>query len=77
MDKKTGSQSDAGHLDQHTVRFAGATPNAPVVVKRNFEVPTKLLDEDLFGDDEVFLIVEARSGDERVSARSNTVVGDF
>lgn len=64
-------------LDQHTVRLADADPGAPVPVKRAFEVKTKLLDEDLFGDDEVFLIVEAMSGHERVSARSNTVVGDF
>ena len=43
-------------LDQHTVRLAGATPRAPVKVERGFEVETKLLNEDLTGDDEVFLL---------------------
>ena len=64
-------------LDQHTVKLAVGTPRAPVKVKRVFEVETKLLDEDLVGDDEVFLLVEARSGDDRVSGKSNTVIGDF
>ncbi|HET6592477.1 MAG TPA: hypothetical protein VFG48_06140 [Xanthomonadales bacterium] len=64
-------------LDQHTVRLSGATPRAPVGVERVFEVETKLLNEDLTGNDEVFLLVEARSGNDRVSGRSNTVVGDF
>jgi hypothetical protein len=64
-------------LDQHTVRLAEGALRAPVKVNRVFEVETKLLDEDLVGEDEVFLLVEARSGDDRVSGKSNTVVGDF
>jgi len=60
-------------LDEHSVRLA----SDPVKVQRAFEVETQLLDEDFAGDDEVFLLVEARSGADRVSARSNTVVGDF
>ena len=64
-------------LDQHTVRLTEGALRAPVKVNRVFEVETKLLDEDLVGEDEVFLLVEARSGDDRVSGKSNTVVGDF
>ena len=64
-------------LDQHTVRLAEGALRAPVKVNRVFEVENKLLDEDLVGEDEVFLLVEARSGDDRVSGKSNTVVGDF
>jgi len=60
-------------LDQHSVKLASAA----VTVKRAFEVETNLLNEDLVGEDEVFLLVEARSGSDRVSGRSNTVVGDF
>jgi hypothetical protein len=63
-------------LDTHTVRCSDAAPG-PVKVERVFEVETKLLDEDLVGDDEVFLIVEASSGTDRASGKSNTVVGDF
>ena len=64
-------------LDQHTVRLAEGALRAPVKVNRVFEVETKLLDEDLVGEDEVFLLVEARSGDDRASGKSNTVIGDF
>jgi len=53
-------------------------------VGRVFEVETKVLDEDLFGDDEVYLMIEARSGlgpdaagEDPVMGRSNTVIGDF
>ena len=56
----------------------------PIRVERTFQVETKVLHEDLFGDDEVFLIVEAccqpDSGEpirSRASGRSNTVVGRF
>jgi hypothetical protein len=67
----------ATELDEHTVRLVESKPCEPVPVKRAFEVETQLLDEDLFGDDEVFLVVEARSGNDRASGKSNTVVGDF
>ena len=67
----------ATELDEHTVKLAGSEPCEPVRVERAFEVETRLLDEDLFGDDEVFLMVEARSGNDRASGKSNTVVGDF
>jgi hypothetical protein len=53
-------------------------------VERVFEVESKVLDEDLFGDDEIYLMVEARSGlgpsaagEDPVLGRSNTVTGDF
>jgi hypothetical protein len=56
----------------------------PIKVDRSFQVETKVLHEDLFGDDEVFLIVEACfQPDEgepirsRASGRSNTVIGRF
>jgi hypothetical protein len=67
----------ATDLDMHTVQCSDAAPAVPIKVERVFEVETKLLDEDLVGDDEVFLIVEASSGTERVSGKSNTVVGYF
>jgi len=56
----------------------------PYKVERVFEVATKVLDEDVFGDDEVYLIVEARSGlrpdaagEDLVMGKSNIVIGDF
>ena len=64
-------------LDEHTVAVGDATAGEPIVVARRFEVETELLDEDLVGDDEVFLIVEARAGETRTSGKSNTVVGNF
>lgn len=74
----------ATDLDEHQVRLDPLAPGKPIRVERVFEVETKLLDEDLVGDDEVFLIVEAHSAsaaglvdDHRVSGKSNTVVGDF
>lgn len=67
----------AAEMDEHQVRLAGIAVGEPVRIQRVFEVETKLLDEDLFGDDEVFLIVEASSDGGRASGKSNTVVGDF
>jgi len=74
----------ATDLDEHRVKLDPSAPGKPIRVERVFEVETKLLDEDLFGDDEVFLIVEAHTAsatgsadDHRVSGKSNTVVGDF
>jgi len=71
-------------LDEHTVKFSRAAPGEPLKVARVFEVETKLLDEDVVGDDEVYLVVEARSDshtelalEERVSGKSNVVIGDF
>jgi hypothetical protein len=71
-------------MDGHRISLAGRTPDRPVEVARSFEVETKVLDEDICGDDEVFLIVEARAtGDDestvhsRASGKSNTVIGDF
>jgi hypothetical protein len=64
-------------LDQHTVSAGDQGSTDTVRVERGFEVETKLLDEDLVGDDEVFLIVEARDGEIRVSGKSNTVIGYF
>ena len=70
--------------DEHTVRFHDSGPCEPIKVERFFEVETKILDEDLFGDDEVFLIIEARPdpgpdavGADPVIGKSNTVTGDF
>ena len=70
--------------DEHKVKFDASGPCEPMKVGRVFEVKTKVLDEDLFGDDEVYLIVEARSGlgpdaagEDPVMGRSNTVIGDF
>jgi hypothetical protein len=70
--------------DVHKVAFDDSGPCEPVKMERTFEVETKVLDEDLFGDDEVYLIVEARSGfgpdeagEDPVAGRSNTVIGDF
>lgn len=69
--------------DPHRIRCEPAGPG-PIRVERTFQVETKVLHEDLFGDDEVFLIVEARyQPDEgepirsRASGRSNTVIGRF
>jgi hypothetical protein len=67
----------ATDLDQHTVSVGHQGSSDTVRVERGFEVETKLLDEDLVGDDEVFLIVEARDGANRVSGKSNTVIGYF
>lgn len=67
----------ATDMDEHTVRAGGPGPCESIRVERVFEVATKLLDEDLVGDDEVFLIIEARCGEDRVGGKSNTVVGDF
>lgn len=70
--------------DKHTVRFDEYGPCEPMKVERFFEVETKILDEDLFGDDEIFLTLEARSGSgsdaavaDSVFGKSNTVTGDF
>lgn len=74
----------ATNLDEHKVSFDKTAPCKRVRVERAFEVETKLLDEDLFGDDEVFLVVEADAGasaglagEHRASGRSNIVTGDF
>jgi hypothetical protein len=74
----------AWEKDEHKVKFDDSGPCEPIKVGRVFEVETKVLDEDLFGDDEVYLIVEARSGlgpdaagKDVVIGRSNTVIGDF
>ena len=71
-------------LDEHKVKFDDTGPCEPKKVGRVFEVETKVLDEDWFGDDEVYLIVEARSGlrpdaagESMVMRKSNTVIGDF
>ena len=70
--------------DKHKVKFDDFGRCEPTKVGRIFEVETKVLDEDLFGDDEVYLIVEARSGlypdaagEDLVMGKSNTVIGDF
>jgi hypothetical protein len=70
--------------DQHKVKFDDSGPCEPIRIRRVFEVETKVLDEDMFGDDEVYLIVEARSGlipdaagEDLAMGRSNTVIGDF
>jgi hypothetical protein len=70
--------------DGHKVRFDDSGPCEPIRVERVFEVESKVLDEDLFGDDEIYLMVEARSGlgpsaagEDPVLGRSNTVTGDF
>ena len=70
--------------DQHKVKFDDSGPCEPIRIRRVFEVETKVLDEDMFGDDEVYLIVEARSGlrpeaagESLVMGKSNIVVGDF
>ena len=70
--------------DEHKVKCVGSEQCEPMKVERAFEVKTKVLDEDLLGDDEVYLIVEARSGlgpdaagEDPVFGRSNTVIGDF
>jgi len=64
-------------MDEHSVTFHAGTPSKAITVERSFQVETKLLDEDIVGDDEVYLIVEALSGDHRISGRSNTVIGYF
>ncbi len=70
--------------DQHKVKFDDSRPCKPIKVERVFEIESKILDEDLFGDDEVYLTVEASSGmgsdaagEDPVIGRSNTVIGDF
>ena len=70
--------------DKHKVKFDDSGPCEPRKVSRTFEVETKILDEDLFGDDEVYLVVEGRSGlrpdaagEDLVMGRSNTVTSDF
>jgi hypothetical protein len=74
----------AWEKDEHKVKFDDSGPCEPIKVKRVFEVETKVLDEDLFENDEVYLMVEARSGlgpdaagEDPVMGRSNTVIGDF
>ena len=74
----------AWEIDEHKVRFDDSGPCEPIRVERVFEVESKVLDEDVFGDDEVYLIVEARSGrgpdaagEDPVLGRSNTVTGNF
>jgi len=71
-------------MDEHKIRFDDSKPGEPIKVERVFEVETKVLDEDLFGEDEVYLIVEARSGlrpdaagENLVMSRSNIVIGNF
>jgi hypothetical protein len=64
-------------LDRHAVSLAGRGPGEAARIERTFQVATKLLDEDFFGDDEVFLVVEASTEHDRTSGRSNTVKGDF
>ena len=70
--------------DEHKVKFDRARPGEPITVERVFEIETKVLDEDVFGDDEVYAMVEASSGlgsdaggEDPVMGRSNTVIGDF
>ena len=70
--------------DEHKVKFDDSGPCESIKVGRVFEVETKVLDEDVFGDDEVYLIVEARSGlhpdaagEDLAIAKSNTIIGDF
>lgn len=70
--------------DEHIVAFGDSQPGKPAKVERAFEIETKTLDEDVFGEDEVYLIVEASSGlgpdaagEDPVMGRSNTVTGDF
>jgi hypothetical protein len=70
--------------DQHRVKFDDSGHCEPIKVARVFEVETKVLDEDLFGDDEVYLIVEARSGlgpdaagEDLVIGKSNIITGNF
>jgi hypothetical protein len=70
--------------DEHKVKFDSARPGEPITVERVFEIETKVLDEDVFGDDEVYAMVEASSGlgsdaggEDPVMGRSNTVIGDF
>ncbi len=70
--------------DEHKVRFDDSRPCETIKVERVFEIETKVLDEDLFGDDEVYIIVEASSGlgsdaagEDPIMGRSNTVIGDF
>ena len=70
--------------DKHKVKFDDSGSCEPIKVGRIFEVETKALDEDMFGDDEVYLIVEARSGlhpdaagEDLVWGKSNTIIGDF
>lgn len=70
--------------DEHKVRFADSGPCQAIKVDRVFEIETKVLNEDLIGDDEVYVIVEAGSGlgpdaagEDPVFGRSNTFVGDF
>ncbi|MFC1719653.1 hypothetical protein ACFL00_00750 [Pseudomonadota bacterium] len=70
--------------DEHKVKFDSSGPCEPKKVDRVFEVETKVLDEDLFGDDEVYLTVEASTGlgsdaagEDPVIGRSNTVIGNF
>ena len=70
--------------DEHKVKFDDSGPCEPIKVGRIFEVESKVLDEDVFGDDEVYLIVLARSGlypdaagEDLVWGKSNIVIGDF
>ena len=70
--------------DEHKVRFTDSGPCQAIKVDRVFEIETKVLNEDLIGDDEVYAIVEAGSGlgpdaagEDPVFGRSNTVIGDF
>ena len=67
----------ATDMDEHTIALQEGAPCEAIRVARKFEVETKLLHEDIIGDDEVFLIVEAQSQDHRASGKSNTVVGYF
>jgi len=70
--------------DEHKVQFDNSGPYEPMKMQRVFEVETKVLDEDLFGDDEVYLILEARSGlkpdaagEDLVIGKSNIITGNF
>lgn len=70
--------------DGHKVKFEDSEQREPIKVERTFAVKTQVLNEDIVGEDEVYLIVEARSGlspdaggPDAVFGRSNTVTGQF
>lgn len=70
--------------DEHKVKFDASSPCETIKVDRVFEIETKVLDEDFFGEDEVYITVEASSGagpdaagEDPVMGKSNTVIGDF
>ncbi|MBT8056718.1 MAG: hypothetical protein KJO72_07235 [Gammaproteobacteria bacterium] len=70
--------------DGHRVKFENSEQCEPIKVERTFEVKTQVLNEDIFGEDEVYLMVEVSSGSnpgaggpDAVFGRSNTVTGQF